>query len=511
VPSQLQSGFSGPRTGRSNGSIPHGNAGQALGGSRDFGGINHHGQPFSVTSHHGNHFHAGNLPGLNQTTAQGAAHHGNHLPQARSLWAHSPNSVSSRHAALQNQIGQFHGGHSHRNGRNGNWNGRQYGNWNGSYHHQDWRNFHQRHYWPYYGWYSGFWFPGYGWNSYWNSYPGWGSYGLTPWGINRSAWTFGYWGYSNPYCLYGGYGYSSPYNYGLPLVTTQPAYPLTTAPDTDALPAGITAEGKQAFDAALAAFRAGDAPAALDRINEAVQQMPSDAVAHEFRALVLFALGRYDEAAEAVYAVLAVGPGWDWDTMIQLYPNPDLYTSQLRALESWVGGHPDSSAGRFLLAYHYMRCGYNDSARDQLKQVLVLTPGQKVATDLLSMMDGPDAVKSLPGAAPVMVPPSPDEVTTPPFAKEELIGHWNAQGPDGTSFSLDLNSDGSFQWIFTRAGASEEVKGVWEIDGSELALQPDAGGTMLATVMKGSDQGFTFQMEGAAPQDPGLNFQRESR
>jgi tetratricopeptide (TPR) repeat protein len=462
---------------------------------------------FSGFSHHGSVLHHGTLPGLNQTTAPGLAHHGNDFQQARSLWAQAPRSVSSRHAALQSQIGHSQSGHLH-NSWNGNANGRNNGNWNRGYQHQDWRSFHQRHYWPYYGWYRGFWFPGYGWNSYWNSYPGWGSYGLTPWGINRSAWTFGYWGYSNPYCQYGSYGYSSPYNYSLPLVTTQPGYSFATPADSDVLPAGITADGKAAFDASLAAFRTGDFSSALGWIDQAIQQMPSDAVAHEFRGLVLFALGRYEESAEAVYAVLAVGPGWDWETMITLYPDPEMYTAQLRALESWIGTHPDSSAGRFLLAYHYMRCGHNDSARDQLKQVLALSPGQKVATDLLTMMDGPDSVKSLPGAGPAMVPPSPDEVTSSPVAKEQLIGHWHAEGPDGTTFGLDLNSDGSFEWVFTRAGTPEKVNGVWEMDGAQLALQPDAGGTLLATITTGADGGFSFRMQGAEPGDSGLNFLR---
>ncbi len=43
--------------------------------------------------------------------------------------------------------------------------------------------------------------------------------------------------------------------------------------------------------------------------------MPNDAALHEFRALVLFALQRYDDAAAALYAVLTAGPGWDWATL----------------------------------------------------------------------------------------------------------------------------------------------------------------------------------------------------
>ena len=59
--------------------------------------------------------------------------------------------------------------------------------------------------------------------------------------------------------------------------------------------------------------------------------MPNDPTLHEFRRLVLFALDRYDEAAAALYAVLSVGPGWDWTTLISLYGDPETYTQQLRA------------------------------------------------------------------------------------------------------------------------------------------------------------------------------------
>ena len=61
--------------------------------------------------------------------------------------------------------------------------------------------------------------------------------------------------------------------------------------------------------------------------------MPTDAVLHEFRALVLFAMGDYRQSAAVVHSVLAVGPGWDWTTMSSLYPDPNRYTQQLAALE----------------------------------------------------------------------------------------------------------------------------------------------------------------------------------
>jgi len=53
----------------------------------------------------------------------------------------------------------------------------------------------------------------------------------------------------------------------------------------------------------------------MSLVNQAIAKKPSDPVPHEFRALVLFATRQYKPAAAAIYAVLSVGPGWDWATL----------------------------------------------------------------------------------------------------------------------------------------------------------------------------------------------------
>jgi len=413
--------------------------------------------------------------------------------------------------------------------------GPRYGD-NRGYHHSpghrhDFQRSHHRRYYPYYNWYAGFWSPGlsvgignpfgygyglgyrgYGYASIYNSYPGWAYYGLTPWGINQQAWTFGYWDYSNPYCVT---TTVAPYNYTQPLVIYQ-QQPEVIGVDIDSLDSGtlpqsVPATGKGLFDQGLAAFRAGDSNAALDLVNQAIQQMPSDAVAHEFRSLVLFSMGRYDEAAESIYAVLAVDPGWDWQTMSGLYGNPADYTTQLRALEAYIGDHRDSSAARFLLAYHYTRCQHNEAAANQLKRVLTLTPGNKVATDLLAVIEGPETISSVPGAAPPILP-APEAFDEPVVSvkPESLHGVWSASSPDGTTFLFTLNADSTFKWTFTRAGKTEEVAGVWAIDEGTLALEPNAGGNMIGSVKFDGDQKFNFRMVGTVANDPGLNFERSA-
>ena len=67
---------------------------------------------------------------------------------------------------------------------------------------------------------------------------------------------------------------------------------------------------------------------------------------------MLFALQRYSEAAAAIHAVLAVGPGWDAKTLTGLYPDMDTYTAHLRALEEYRNKNLKAADVRFLVGYH---------------------------------------------------------------------------------------------------------------------------------------------------------------
>ncbi len=108
------------------------------------------------------------------------------------------------------------------------------------------------------------------------------------------------------------------------------------------------------FSAARDSFKAGDYQRALDLADQVIKSTPNAPVVHEFRALCLFALKRYDEAASVAYAVLSAGPCWNWATLVGLYPDVDTYTNQLRALEAAVRSNPNATPARFLLAYHYL-------------------------------------------------------------------------------------------------------------------------------------------------------------
>ena len=64
----------------------------------------------------------------------------------------------------------------------------------------------------------------------------------------------------------------------------------------------------QAFERARLAFRSGDYESALVSINELIRSNPGDPVAHEFRALTLFSLGRYDEACHHLEVAQRIDP-----------------------------------------------------------------------------------------------------------------------------------------------------------------------------------------------------------
>ena len=202
---------------------------------------------------------------------------------------------------------------------------------------------------------------------------------------------WGYSGYSNPYS--GGYSggggsqtvaaaarrrsssAATAYNYSQPISTT-------AAPPEQA----VAGQANSAFDQARDAFKAGDYAKALQLDQQALAQTPNDRTLHEFLALVFFAQGKYDQAAEPLYAVLSVGPGWDWTTLSGMYPDVDTYTRQLRALEANVRANPDSAHAHFVLAYQYLAQGHVENAVAQLKEAVKLQPGDTLSAQLIAIL-----------------------------------------------------------------------------------------------------------------------------
>jgi tetratricopeptide (TPR) repeat protein len=137
------------------------------------------------------------------------------------------------------------------------------------------------------------------------------------------------------------------------------------------------------FDKGREAFRGGDHKRALALADEAIELLPTDATLHEFRALVLFAMKEFQQAAAVIYSVLATGPGWNWETLESLYANIETYTAQLRALEEYTRTNPKEAGPAFLLAYHYLTMGHLKEAVKMLERVYELLPEDPLTSQLL--------------------------------------------------------------------------------------------------------------------------------
>ena len=376
-----------------------------------------------------------------------------------------------------------------------------------------WRN-------PYYGYHRG-WLNGY-WGGYYPYGYGYGlGWGYPYWGLGYGGYGYGYglgWGLSN--WLYGsslyGYGYSNynnPYYYpptngiGVYYDYSQPLNLLGAAPaDT------IADEALALFSGAHDAFKQGDYPIALQQAEAALAKTPNDSALHEFRALCLFALGRYDEAAQPLYAVLSVGPGWDWQTLISLYPNVDVYTTHLRTLEAYCNAHLDAASGRFVLAYQYMTEGYTGPAVTTLKQVVALKPGDTLSRQLLQSIEAVERNKlnAVPGAAggPAPLPVEAATIDTKVPDGATVAGTWTAQPNPETSIVLTIEPGGPFTWKVSNKGVAQQFSGTSTFGAGVLTLAQDKGPVLVGRVSWKDLTHMTFRVISGGPDDPGLNFSK---
>ena len=323
---------------------------------------------------------------------------------------------------------------------------------------------------------------------------------MTSWAAGSLFYDTGYYGYENPYYVpaatttvveYPVYDYSQP------IVTT------AAQPDMSA-PAAVTAvsESEQARDA----FYQGDYNRALTSLDAALAKTPDDVVLHEFRALALFAMQRYKEAAGTLYAVLSVGPGWDWTTMSGLYENIDTYTKQLRELESYVQKNPNDPDGHFVLAYHYLTAGHADPAAATIQS------GLEDASERSGLpTDGGSALSVRPSASRRnfrSAAPAATSTEPQPASPPNVVGKWNAPAAGGGEVALSLSGDGKFKWTHSRGGKSKSFEGTYQLAGATLVMEYSNGGSMVGKVRADGDKRFSFKMVGGPANDPGLEFSK---
>jgi tetratricopeptide (TPR) repeat protein len=368
-------------------------------------------------------------------------------------------------------------------------------------------------------------------------FPTWGVSSMGDWGLDSMASTWLSSNYVNPYvsgdvgaqpaATPGVYDYSQPIN-----VTAAP-------PDT-----GAAESTEQVFSAARDSFKAGDYQRALDLADLVIKQTPNAPVVHEFRALCLFALKRYDDAATAAYAVLSAGPCWNWTTVVGLYPDVGTYTNQLRGLEAALTNNPNSTPDRFLLAYQYLVQGNSDAAgtqfaliakvepKDQLSASFAraltkaketaatpatavagaqpATPGGAFSVATSAALPTASATGTTPAAAPAAgtaASAKPDEAPPPPPA--ELIGTWKAAPSPDVTLTFALEADGAYTWNITHKGQQKQsITGRAVYVNNVLSLTQENGPPLAGKIDSKDASKFVFHLMGGGNNAPALTFIR---
>jgi Tfp pilus assembly protein PilF len=381
---------------------------------------------------------------------------------------------------------------------------------------------------PHYGnWYNG------GWNGNWGGYNGgwWAPFaaGAATWGLLSSVgnWGLGYGtlgygaaGYVNPYysAVPAAVVAASPYDYSQPVFVDSSyasgqAAPVVegTQPADDSQATAQASPTDVAVDEALAKFKAGDYAGALAGFDKALRLSPKDSVIHEVRALALFALGRYPEAAATLNSVLASAPGMDWTTVSNVYGSVDAYTGHLRKLEDFCRTHPDDAAAHFVLGYQYLVGGSSDMAAAALRVVIAKQPGDVVAKRLLDAIApaAQDQAQPAPTAE-----SAPQGATARPAAEQalpeiDLVGTWKATSGKDT-IQLTVTADSKFTWKAQPDGKPPvTLDGSIETTADAVALVSKSAGTMVAKVTPKTADSFEFSLAAAPKDTPPLVFSRQ--
>ncbi len=379
-----------------------------------------------------------------------------------------------------------------------------------------------------YGGWSGYGYPGFGVAApmAYSYFPTWGMSTYSGWGLGSVASSWLYSGYTNPY--YATVVAAQPVQTTVVYDYSRPINVAAAPPD-----ASVTQSTEQVFSAARDAFMAGDYQRALDLSDQVLKATPDASIVHEFRAMCLFALKRFDEAAAVDYAVLTAGPGWNWSTMAGLYPGVDTYTDQLRALEAHARANPNSTSTHFLLGYHYMVQGHQEAAAGQFEAVVQLQPNETLSAQFVKALrkatePTATAVAAAPAQAPAVAAATPSapaaappaepgggqaaapveaaEPAVPPSPPATMTGRWKAQPAQGVSITLTIQEGGDYAWEVDSNGKKQSISGKAGFKDNELALFQQDGPPLVGKVTQSDANKFVFAPTGAADKAPGLTF-----
>ena len=173
--------------------------------------------------------------------------------------------------------------------------------------------------------------------------------------------------YCNPYCVA---GVTSVYDYSQPLGPAGDDQQLSEIASTY-------------FAEAREAFYAGDLKTAMEKIELAIKEMPSNSDLHQFRSLVLFSMKEFRQAAASAHVALTAGPGWNWDTLQKLVP----LSGTLHGRAASLGGNsrpkqtrPGDSLSVGLSLPDAQPCRIGGEGTDQ---VVALEPRDELAAKIL--------------------------------------------------------------------------------------------------------------------------------
>lgn len=354
-------------------------------------------------------------------------------------------------------------------------------------------------------WHHGHW--NYGYNSYYhrrhwyhhdNDFAQGFMWGIGVWSLGNLIYDMGYQSYRNPYPAPPVQSTRS----NTTITYTQPVSVVAAAlPPGDEATAEIAeTQSNEALERSRTAFRQGDYVSASKAVDEAIGHTPGDVTLHEYRALVLFALGKFADAAGVLNPVLASGPGWSWETMIAFYNGSEAYNDQLARLEDFVTGSPEKADARFLLGYHYMVCGYMDKSYEQFAKASELQPADSISRQLrdLTRSSIPDDGEA-------------DEETEPPARPEpvpvdKLVGSWvSDRGADG-KVTFTMTEDGNYTWTFMNGDKVSELKGTYGLDDQGLLVLTSDDAQMVSVIEMKEPTRLHFTLVGAPDGDPGLDF-----
>jgi hypothetical protein len=228
--------------------------------------------------------------------------------------------------------------------------------------------------------------------------------------------------------------------------------------------------------------------------------------------------------------VLSAGPGWNWSTLVSLYPDVETYTYQLRALEASVQTNANSPAIQFLLGYHYMVQGHQQAAATQFDKVAKLQPSDQLSASFVKALKkvserptgqpaqvnvaaagqpasaaAPAALPAATGTSPVQPPaeqPAQPDAPPPPAS---LVGTWKSQPSADLAIALTLQADGQFAWEVDSKGQKQTLTGQAGFKDHTLALLQEDGPPLVGKVAEQSGTKFTFTPSGDQ-KAPGIVF-----